>query len=145
MVAVPREDNRIPGLGAKSTADNTVVVIEADPTTKRLLVNALAVTGSLTEIEGHGAVGDFIKTVTSAGTAEQLASNSCKRVIITALPDNTNPVAIGASTVVASTTGTLRGVNLFATQSQAFFVSNTNLLYVDSVTSSEGISVYFEN
>ena len=98
-----------------------------------------------TEEEGHGGVGDFIKTVTTAGTAEQLASNACKRVIITALPDNTNPVALGASTVVASTTATLRGVNLFATQSAAFIINNTNLLFVDSVTNGEGISVYFES
>lgn len=145
MANVPREDNRVPGLAAKSTADNTVVVIEADPTTKRLLVNGILATGSLVEIEGHGAVGDFIKLITTGGTAEQLANNTCKRVIITALPDNTNPVAVGASTVVASTSATLRGVNLFATQSQVFFVSNTNVLFVDAVTSSEGVSVYFEN
>lgn len=38
--SAPREDNRIPGLVAKSDADNTPVIIEADPITKRLKVNA---------------------------------------------------------------------------------------------------------
>ena len=36
----PREDNRISGIVAKSSSDNTIVVIEADPTTKRLKVDS---------------------------------------------------------------------------------------------------------
>lgn len=47
MASSPREENRIPGLVAKSDADNTPVIIEADPATKRLKVNA-TITGSIT-------------------------------------------------------------------------------------------------
>lgn len=42
----PRDENRIAGLIAKSDADNTPVVVEADPTTKRLKVNA-TITGTI--------------------------------------------------------------------------------------------------
>lgn len=40
MSVAPRDDNHIPGLVAKSTAGYGDVILEADPTTKRLLVNA---------------------------------------------------------------------------------------------------------
>ena len=36
MSSSPREENRVPGLIAKSDADNTPVILEADPVTKRL-------------------------------------------------------------------------------------------------------------
>lgn len=73
----PREENRIPGLVAKSTADNTVVVIEADPTTKRLLVNAILASNSGVDIgdvdvtsviPGTGAT-NLGKAIDSAGGA----------------------------------------------------------------------------
>lgn len=46
MASSPREDNRVPGLVAKSDADNTPVILEADPSTKRLKVNS-TITGSI--------------------------------------------------------------------------------------------------
>lgn len=45
MSNAPRDENRTAGLIAKSDADNSAVVVEADPTTKRLKVNA-TITGS---------------------------------------------------------------------------------------------------
>lgn len=56
MPTSPRDDNKIAGLIAKSDADNTPVVIESDPITKRLKVNAtitgpVATTGGLTDTE----------------------------------------------------------------------------------------------
>jgi len=97
------------------------------------------------EIRGHTAVGTFITTVTTAGTAVQLANNPCKRAIVTCHQDNSGQVAVGDSNVVAATDGTLRGYNIFQTQSQVFNVTNTNLLFVDAVTNGDSISTYFEN
>lgn len=39
MATGPRDANRVPSLIGKSDSDNTPVVIEADPATKRLKVN----------------------------------------------------------------------------------------------------------
>lgn len=49
MASSPREDNRVPALVAKSDADNTPVIIEADPVTKRLKVNATITNGAVTD------------------------------------------------------------------------------------------------
>lgn len=47
MSSGPRDDNRVPSLIAKSDADNTPVIVEADPTTKRLKVNATITGGGV--------------------------------------------------------------------------------------------------
>lgn len=57
MGNAPREENRVPGLVAKSDADNTPVIIEADPVTKRLKVNA-TITGSASD----GSIVDGVDT-----------------------------------------------------------------------------------
>ncbi len=57
MGSAPREENRVPGLVAKSDADNTPVIIEADPITKRLKVNA-TITGSASD----GSIVDGVDT-----------------------------------------------------------------------------------
>lgn len=46
MSSAPRDENRKVGLVAKSDADNTVVILEADPVTKRLKVNT-TITGGV--------------------------------------------------------------------------------------------------
>lgn len=45
MTSTPRDENREPGLIAKSDADNTPVVLEADAATKRLKVSAVITSG----------------------------------------------------------------------------------------------------
>lgn len=45
MASSPREENRVPGLVAKSDADNTPVILEADAATKRLKVSAVITSG----------------------------------------------------------------------------------------------------
>jgi hypothetical protein len=45
MSSAPREDNRVLSLVAKSDADNTPVIVEADPVTKRLKVSAIITSG----------------------------------------------------------------------------------------------------
>lgn len=46
MSSTPRDENREPGLIAKSDADNTPIVLEADPATKRLKAN-VTITGGM--------------------------------------------------------------------------------------------------
>jgi len=140
-----RNNNQVPSLQVKSNAaDNADVILWGDPTTHRLLVD-IGSSSLTTEEIGHSAVGTVIDLVAMAGTEEQLASHPCKRVIITALPNNTGIIAIGDSSVVAALDATARGVLLFATQSQVFFITNTNLLYIDSSVSGEGVTYFYEN
>src|SRR3990167_7995858 len=93
-----RDNNYITGLIASGSADATVLVrVLANATTGRLLVDSLA------SIAGNSTIGDGRKTVTTPGTAVALAaSTTIKKVHIQALPSNTDAIAVGASTVVAS-------------------------------------------
>src|SRR3990167_2046195 len=98
-MATERTPNSVPSLQVKSNAANDAdVILWGDPTTHRLLVDS---NGEVEEI-GHGAVGTVIDLVKVAGTREQLASNACKRLIVTAMPNNTGVIAIGDINVVAS-------------------------------------------
>ncbi len=83
-------------------------------------------------------VQDNTITVTTAGTPVQLPDIACKRVFIQAHEDNSDAVVIGSSTVVAAKSGR-RGMALFASQGDWVEVSNTNLLYVDAVSSGDKI------
>ena len=134
-----RDANRVTVLiGTGNDSDAEVLRLLVDPTTKRLLVDALS------EVNGHDSVGTFRKTVPTPGTAVQLDNHSCKRCIVQALGDNTNPIEIGDSNVVA-TEATQRGLRLQPGQAQPFNISNTNLLYIDALTADEGVSVIYEN
>lgn len=144
-----RTDNFIPViLAVKDDAGQEIVMIRVDPTTLRLKVTQSALDkltdNVLSEEEGHGAVSTFRKVVTTGGSAVQLDDYSCKRCVIQALSNNTNPIEVGDANVVASE-ATQRGVRLFPTQSAEFLVNNTNLLYIDAVTDGEGVSVFYEN
>lgn len=89
-------------------------------------------------------VGDGTATVTTAGTRVQLAAQVCRKVLIQAHESNTGTIVVGGATVVAALVGR-RGVALFPTQSQAFEVSNLNLLYIDSTADGDKINFYYEN
>lgn len=89
-------------------------------------------------------IGDGIQLVAAAGTPEALASATPIRlVVVQALPENTGNVAVGSSTVVAAA-GTRRGYALAPGQSVALRVTDLSKVYVDAVTSGEGVSfTYF--
>lgn len=90
-------------------------------------------------------VGDGLQLVASAGTAEALAaaSTACRLVVVSARPENTDVVVVGASTVVAAA-GTRRGISLSPGQSVSLRVKDVANLYVDAVVTGEGVSyVYF--
>lgn len=127
----------------RAITSGEIIIFRFDDTTKRLFVDAL------TEIQGYGVVGVGSATVASAGTAVQLASNSCKRVYITAHEANgelTNGglIVVGGSTVVA-TSASRTGVGIYAGQTLPFLVSNTNLLYINSLDTGAKVHFYFEN
>ena len=144
MANAKRDDNYITTLLGTSNADDaTPIRVYADPTTRRLLVD------SVDSVSGYSAVGTGNGSVTTAGTAVQVAANACKRVIITNNSENSSltnggGICIGGSAVVAAE-ATRQGLFLYPTQSQAFMVSNTNLLYVDSLDNAAKFHFYYEN
>lgn len=108
-----------------------------------LKVNVAA--GTVTSTPGGAStVGAVRQLVTTAGTRVQLASHACRRVIVQALPNNSNEVAVGDVTVVAAIS-TRVGIGLQPGFTMEFLIANTNLLYVDAITSGEGITYFYEN
>lgn len=83
------------------------------------------------------------KVVASGGTAEALAASTpCVRLTIQAETDNTNNVAVGDSNVVAAA-GTERGAILAPGGSVDIFTDNLAEVYVDAVTSGEGVTFIY--
>lgn len=89
-------------------------------------------------------IGTFRITVTSAGTRVQLPSNECKFVDLTAETDNTGYMVVGGASVVASL-ATRQGRPLIAGETVRYWVTNTNVLYIDSTVNGDGITVAFGN
>src|SRR3990170_765407 len=83
---------------------------------------------------GHG-----VKTVTTAGTDEALAtSTACKKVIIQAQTDNTGLIAIGASGVDA-TVATGTGLGLTVGDVVVLQIDNLADIYIDATVNGEGV------
>lgn len=83
---------------------------------------------------------DGRKTVTTAGTAVQLAaSQGIVSVAITALEANTGIITIGASTVLAAS-GTRRGLPLAAKQTATICTDDLADVYIDATVNGEGVS-----
>lgn len=138
MAEAKRDSNAIATLlGVSSSDEITPVVIAADPTTKRLKVDAI------TEESGHGVAGDNTATVVTAGVRVQLPDLAIKRVIIQAHESNTGTIVVGGATVVAALSGR-RGITLYNTQSFEFKINNLNLLYIDSTAAGDKINYYYE-
>lgn len=81
-------------------------------------------------------IGSFQAEVTSAGSAENLAANPCRSCTIKALANNDDVIYVGAASVDSST-----GFVLSPGDSVSMDINNTNLVYIDSVTSGDGVSV----
>lgn len=96
------------------------------------------------ELGGYDSIGDGTAVVASAGTPVQLSAQACKRVWIQSHETNTGVIAVGTSTVDA-TSGSRRGLTLYATQGQWFNVNNLDLLYIDATVNGESIHYLYEN
>lgn len=91
-----------------------------------------------------GTLGEGRKVVTTAGTRVALAASTvCKRVMITAEHDNTNPVTVGGAGVIGAA-ATREGTPLLPYQSMTLHVTNLNLVYLDSITNGEGVTFTYE-
>ena len=120
----------------QSTANANEVVIKSGTVTTVSTVTAI--TGGKIGHDVTG-IGHGVMTVTTGGSDLVLAaSTACKMVIIQAQTDNTNPVAVGASGVDATiATGT--GVLLYPGEIVVLQVDNLADVFVDSITSGEGV------
>jgi hypothetical protein len=90
---------------------------------------------------------DGIKAVTTGGTAVVLGSGDFNWLYVMAHDDNTNPVYIGASTVVAAIDGTGRGMQVPQAKPDTTFVplridgpGTLADIYVDAVTNGESVT-----
>lgn len=90
-------------------------------------------------------IGDGNKTVTAAGTAVKLSTDtiSCKIVVITALLSNTGLISVGGSTTTPS--GTIRGDILAAGDSTVVSIDDISKVYINSTVNSEGVSFRYQN
>ena len=85
------------------------------------------------------------KVSTSVGTAVRLVSTNtpCRRVTIQALPTNTNWIAIGDSSVLC-TAGSEKGTFLSAGSSVTMYIEDLYQIYLDVLTSGEGVTYVYE-
>lgn len=76
------------------------------------------------------------KTVTTAGTAEQLVASetACKKIIMTAEDDNTGKIYYGGSSVSSSL-----GDYLFAAQKIEIEIDDVSKVYIDSDQDGDGV------
>ena len=84
-------------------------------------------------------IGDGVKTVASAGTAEALSTTqNAKWVTIQAQTDNTGVIAVGGSGVLA-TVATGTGVALAAGESFTIPANDLKNIYIDATVSGDGV------
>lgn len=119
-------------VGLRNTLDQPI-----DPATEETLQDILVALGG----GGITTITDGNKTVTLAGTPERLVASTtaCRKVVITALINNNDTVVVGGSTVVASLAGR-RGIPLIQGQSCEIQIDDLNKIYLDVVTSGDGVS-----
>ena len=86
-------------------------------------------------------IGDGVKNVAAAATAEALASTTpSQSVVITAKTTNVGEIVVGGSTVVALSGGTRRGTPLAAGDSIKIDIDNLSKIFLDSTVSGEGVT-----
>lgn len=92
----------------------------------------------------QGALEGGRKTVTTAGTAVQLATTSTEIgwVTITALEANTGVIVVSGSGVVAAS-GTRKGLPLAAKDSVSIPTDNLTDVWIDSTVNGEGVSYMY--
>lgn len=92
-------------------------------------------------------IGDGLKLVTTAGTAEKLTASvtSCKAVLVQAKYSNTGDVAVGAATVVAASGVTRRGTILKPGAALPIAIDDVSKVYVDVTVNGEGVTYAYVN
>ena len=88
------------------------------------------------KLTGSTAIKGAVQNVTTAGTRVQLPAYPCREVTLIAKDSNTGVIFVGGSDVSSS----VYGVKLNVRDSITLNVSNTNLIFLDSSVSGEGVS-----
>jgi hypothetical protein len=86
--------------------------------------------------QGSDTLKGALSNVPTAGTRVRMPDYKCREVTIIALEENTGTIFIGGGDV----SSTVYGAKLKARDSITLKVSNTNLIYINSSVSGEGIS-----
>lgn len=137
MADAKRDNNRVTTMIATSSVDGTTPVnISANPSTRRLLVD-------VSNLSSATNIGVGRKSVTTAGTAVQLASTTtCLSLLITANLSNTGIICVGDSTVVAAA-GTRTGIPLDVGDSVSMDITDLAIVYIDSTVNGDGVSYLY--
>lgn len=88
------------------------------------------------QLMGSNVLKGAVQNVATAGTKIQLPNYPCREVTIIAKDTNTGNIFVGGSDVSSA----VYGAKLKADGSITLSVSNTNLIYIDTSVSGEGIS-----
>ena len=117
--------------------------VKVDDTTQRLLVDAIS------SETPPSAIAQGRKASTTPGTAVKLITDAttCRKVIITALENNTDIIVIGGSGVLAGTTedggNTRTGTPLQMGQAMSIDIDDVSKIYMDVVVSGNGCSFLY--
>lgn len=115
--------------GANGGANMNVINF---PATQNVAIQGTPSVNAVSSTQLKGAV----QNIPTAGNRVQLPNYACKEVTVIAKKGNTGSIFIGGNDVSIS----VFGVQLMANESFTFAISNTNLLYIDTTVSGEGIS-----
>lgn len=86
---------------------------------------------------GSQALSGFgVTNVTTAGTAVQMPTAACRKVLVIARQSNTGSIFVGGTGVTSAS----YGAELLAGNSLELELSNVNLLYINSSVNGEGVS-----
>ena len=125
----PFGPNNVPLLTGLSSVDaHTPVPVAVDPNTGEVLVSAAGTISPTAILSGK-------KTVTTAGTPVNIASNQCQAVTIKALIANTGTIYVGPSSVTSA-----NGHQLDPGESVSFDIANTNAVWLDAAVNGEGVT-----
>jgi hypothetical protein len=99
-------------------------------------LTSTTVTGTVTTVETPPTTVDHgVQAVSTAGTRVQLASNTCKAIVIKALVSNAGTIFVGGSLVSAA-----NGFPLAAGDTISLDISNTNVIWIDASANAQSVS-----
>lgn len=88
-----------------------------------------------TTVAAFATMGTGRASVATAGTRVQLSSSACSSVTVKARATNVNTIYIGGSGVTAAT-----GFELAPGETVSIDVTNTNMIYIDAATATDGVA-----
>ena len=130
-------------IATKATAiqsDSTICAAKSTLIAADTTIIATKAVEIATNTSGIASINDGRKTVTTAGSAEALASSTTVRyVVVSAEVDNTGVIVVGGTAVVA-TLATRRGYPLNAGEGIGIPIDNLADVYIDSTVNGDGVT-----